>query len=183
MGRNKLVMKKIEDSTSRQQTYSKRKDSIVKKANDLVILCYTDVALLIFSPNGQVTSYCSRLSVEDIMLHVVNKSDKLNRRYFDDADDWSTCSSVGVLRTSSGEYQEKLLGGEGFLQRKQNVEVDSVNTKDTSTEDCIEESPESCFSGPVCRNQQGMNVVRKQTGSQWRISFWFPIAAAGIILY
>ncbi|MCD7447411.1 hypothetical protein HAX54_028483, partial [Datura stramonium] len=57
MGHNKLVMKKIEDSTSRQHTYSKRKDSIVKKANELAVLCDTDVALLMFSPNGQCRGY------------------------------------------------------------------------------------------------------------------------------
>ncbi|XP_070008845.1 agamous-like MADS-box protein AGL104 [Nicotiana tabacum] len=80
MGRNKLVMKKIENSTSRQQTYSKRKDSIVKKANELAVLCDTDVALLMFSPTGQLTSYSSRGSVEDIMLRVVNRPGELHRR-------------------------------------------------------------------------------------------------------
>ncbi|MCD7447410.1 hypothetical protein HAX54_028482, partial [Datura stramonium] len=78
---------------------------------------------------------------------------------------------------------EKLLGGEGFLQRNENVEVASVNIEDTGAADCKEESPESCFSRAVCRNQQRMNVVKKQTGSQWIISSWFPTAAARIILY
>ncbi|KAJ8568503.1 hypothetical protein K7X08_028036 [Anisodus acutangulus] len=73
-------MKKIENSTSRQLTYSKRKDSIVKKANELAVLCDTDVALLMFSPTGQVTSYSSRGSVEDIMLRIVNRPGELNRR-------------------------------------------------------------------------------------------------------
>ncbi|KAK6786656.1 hypothetical protein RDI58_015181 [Solanum bulbocastanum] len=59
MGRNKVVMKKIEDPVSRQQFYSKRKDSIVKKSNELGVLCDTDIALLMFSPTGQVTSYSS----------------------------------------------------------------------------------------------------------------------------
>ncbi|XP_016580679.2 agamous-like MADS-box protein AGL104 isoform X2 [Capsicum annuum] len=79
MGRNKLVMKKIEDSTSRQRTYSKHKDSLVKKANELAILCDTDVALLMFSPTGEVTRYSSRGSVEDVMLRIVNNPGELNR--------------------------------------------------------------------------------------------------------
>ncbi|MCD9644708.1 hypothetical protein HAX54_033128 [Datura stramonium] len=83
MGRNKLVMKKIEDSTSRQQTYSKRKDSIIKKANELAVLCDTNVALLMFSPNSQVTSYSRKRSVEDIMLRVVNHPGRLNMRVED----------------------------------------------------------------------------------------------------
>ncbi|KAM3221954.1 agam-like MADS-box protein AGL66 isoform X1 [Capsicum annuum] len=73
MGRNKRVMEKIEDPTSRQQTYSKLKDRFVKKADELAILCDTDVGLLMFSPTDQVTSYSSRGSVEDIMLRVVNR--------------------------------------------------------------------------------------------------------------
>ncbi|KAM3301656.1 hypothetical protein P3S67_016158 [Capsicum chacoense] len=72
MGRNKCVMEKIEDPTSRQRTYSKRKDSFVKKAKALATLCDTDVAFLMFSPTGQVTSYSSRGSVEDVMLRIVN---------------------------------------------------------------------------------------------------------------
>ncbi|MCD7454644.1 hypothetical protein HAX54_025537 [Datura stramonium] len=191
MGRNNLVMKKIEDSTSRQQTYSKHKDNIVKKANELAILCDTDVALLMFSPNDQVTSYSSKQSVEDIMLRVVNQSSELNRRYYEpqvenirSVEEASACQQF--LMSSMERIQlskEKVLGGEGFLQRNENFEVASVNTEDTVAADCIEESPKSCFSGPVCRNQQGMNVVRKQIGSQWSISFRSPTAAAGIILY
>ncbi|WMV39068.1 hypothetical protein MTR67_032453 [Solanum verrucosum] len=74
MGRNKLVMKKIEDPISRQQFYSKRKDTILKKSNELAVLCDTDVALLMFSPAGQVTIYSSKESVEDIMVRAMNKS-------------------------------------------------------------------------------------------------------------
>ncbi|XP_055824943.1 agamous-like MADS-box protein AGL66 [Solanum dulcamara] len=73
MGRNKVELKKIEDSISRQQFYSKRKDSIIKKSNELAVLCEADVGLLMFSPDGEVTSYSSKESVEDIMLLVVNQ--------------------------------------------------------------------------------------------------------------
>ncbi|KAK4718349.1 hypothetical protein R3W88_016687 [Solanum pinnatisectum] len=80
MGRNKVVMKKIEDPVSRQQFYSKRKDSIVKKSNELGVLCDTDIALLMFSPTDQVTSYSSGESFEDIMINAMNQPDELNRR-------------------------------------------------------------------------------------------------------
>nr|XP_004243447.1 agamous-like MADS-box protein AGL66 [Solanum lycopersicum] len=74
MGRNKIVMKKIEDSTSRKQFYSNRKDSIVKKSNELAVVCGTDVGLLMFSPSGQLTTYSSKESIEDIMIEAMNKS-------------------------------------------------------------------------------------------------------------
>ncbi|MBA0798975.1 hypothetical protein Gohar_009518, partial [Gossypium harknessii] len=49
MGRKRLLIKRIDNPCSRQIAYSKRGKGILKKA--------TDVALLIFSPTGRLTSY------------------------------------------------------------------------------------------------------------------------------
>ncbi|KAL7000221.1 hypothetical protein U1Q18_001369, partial [Sarracenia purpurea var. burkii] len=59
MGRNKLSVRRIENPASRQIIYSKRKDGIVKKANELSVLCDTDVGLIMFSPTGRLTSFAS----------------------------------------------------------------------------------------------------------------------------
>ncbi|KAL7142261.1 hypothetical protein ABFS83_08G112100 [Erythranthe nasuta] len=78
MGRKKLAMRRIENPTSRQVTYAKRKDGIVKKANELSVLCDTDVALIMFSPTGRLTSFASTGSrVEDIFLRFVDRPDEL----------------------------------------------------------------------------------------------------------
>ncbi|KAL2474642.1 AGAMOUS-like [Abeliophyllum distichum] len=77
MGRKKLAMKRIENSTSRQITYAKRKDGIVKKASELSVLCDTDVALIIFSPTGRLTSFASNGRVDDIFLRFVDRPDEL----------------------------------------------------------------------------------------------------------
>ncbi|KAL8038034.1 hypothetical protein ABFX02_11G077100 [Erythranthe guttata] len=78
MGRKKLPMRRIENPTSRQATYAKRKDGIFKKANELSILCDTDVALIMFSPTGRLTSFSSTGSrVEDIFLRFVDRPDEL----------------------------------------------------------------------------------------------------------
>jgi hypothetical protein len=52
-------MKKIDNPSSRQVTYSKRRDGIVKKATELSVLCGTDVGLLMFSPTGRLTCFAS----------------------------------------------------------------------------------------------------------------------------
>ncbi|KAL7094065.1 hypothetical protein ACP275_11G078000 [Erythranthe tilingii] len=71
-------MRRIENPTSRQVTYAKRKDGIFKKANELSILCDTDVALIMFSPTGRLTSFASTGSrVEDIFLRFVDRPDEL----------------------------------------------------------------------------------------------------------
>ncbi|CAN6547695.1 unnamed protein product [Malus baccata var. baccata] len=50
MGRVKLKIKGLENTNGRQATYAKRKNGIMKKANELSILCDIDIVLLMFSP-------------------------------------------------------------------------------------------------------------------------------------
>lgn len=57
MGRVKLEIKKIENPTNRQVTYSKRRNGLVKKAYELSVLCDIDLALIMFSPSGKLTQY------------------------------------------------------------------------------------------------------------------------------
>jgi hypothetical protein len=53
MGRVKLKIKKLENTNGRQATFAKRKHGIMKKANELSILCDIDIILLMFSPPGK----------------------------------------------------------------------------------------------------------------------------------
>eukprot|EP00262_Sarcandra_glabra_P015369 TRINITY_DN4734_c0_g1_i1.p1 TRINITY_DN4734_c0_g1~~TRINITY_DN4734_c0_g1_i1.p1 ORF type:complete len:348 (-),score=51.61 TRINITY_DN4734_c0_g1_i1:342-1385(-) len=55
MGRVKLKIKRLENTSGRQVTYSKRRAGILKKAKELSILCDIDIALLMFSPTGKPT--------------------------------------------------------------------------------------------------------------------------------
>ncbi|KAK1376464.1 agamous-like MADS-box protein AGL30 [Heracleum sosnowskyi] len=57
MGRVKLKIQKLENSTGRQSTYSKRKNGLTKKAKELAILCDIDLVLLMFSPSGKPSVY------------------------------------------------------------------------------------------------------------------------------
>ncbi|XP_052171971.1 agamous-like MADS-box protein AGL30 isoform X2 [Diospyros lotus] len=53
MGRVKLKIKRLESSSSRLTTYSKRKNGLIKKASELSVLCDVDVILIMFSPSGK----------------------------------------------------------------------------------------------------------------------------------
>ncbi|XVF54706.1 hypothetical protein PTKIN_Ptkin05aG0202700 [Pterospermum kingtungense] len=59
MGRGKVVLKRIENSISRQVTFSKRRSGLIKKAFELSILCEAEVALLIFSSSGKFYQFAS----------------------------------------------------------------------------------------------------------------------------
>ena len=60
MGRVKLKIKKLENTNGRQATFAKRKNGILKKANELSILCDIDLILLMFSPGGKASLCCGR---------------------------------------------------------------------------------------------------------------------------
>ncbi|XWS61859.1 hypothetical protein CRYUN_Cryun07bG0160900 [Craigia yunnanensis] len=59
MVRGKTPMKRIENATSRQVTFSKRRNGLLKKAFELSVLCDAEVALIIFSPRGKLFEFSS----------------------------------------------------------------------------------------------------------------------------
>nr|ABK34952.1 APETALA-3-like protein [Chimonanthus praecox] len=59
MGRGKIEIKRIENSTNRQVTYSKRRGGILKKAREITVLCDAEVSLIMFSSTGKFSEYCS----------------------------------------------------------------------------------------------------------------------------
>ncbi|AQK74552.1 Agamous-like MADS-box protein AGL16 [Zea mays] len=57
MGRGKIVIRRIDNSTSRQVTFSKRRSGLLKKAKELSILCDAEVGLIIFSSTGRLYDF------------------------------------------------------------------------------------------------------------------------------
>lgn len=59
MVRGKIQLKKIENATSRQVTFSKRRNGMLKKAYELSVLCDAEVAAIIFSQKGRLYEFSS----------------------------------------------------------------------------------------------------------------------------
>nr|BAD42355.1 APETALA3-like protein [Nuphar japonica] len=59
MGRGKIEIKRIENTTNRQVTFSKRRAGIIKKAKELTVLCDAHVSLILFSSTHKFFEYCS----------------------------------------------------------------------------------------------------------------------------
>ncbi|KAK3024126.1 hypothetical protein RJ639_043585 [Escallonia herrerae] len=70
MGRVKIPIKKIENRTARQVTFSKRRSGLIKKANELAVLCDASTGLIIFSSTGKMLQFCSPQSsfAEDLLF-------------------------------------------------------------------------------------------------------------------
>lgn len=59
MAREKIKIKKIDNVTARQVTFSKRRRGLFKKAGELSVLCDAEVAVVIFSATGKLFEYSS----------------------------------------------------------------------------------------------------------------------------
>ncbi|XP_059449028.1 agamous-like MADS-box protein AGL11 [Corylus avellana] len=57
MGRGKIEIKRIENTTNRQVTFCKRRNGLLKKAYELSVLCDVEVALIVFSSRGRLYEY------------------------------------------------------------------------------------------------------------------------------
>ncbi|TYI54713.1 hypothetical protein E1A91_D11G094400v1 [Gossypium mustelinum] len=75
MVRGKTQMKRIENPTSRQVTFSKRRNGLLKKAFELSVLCDVEVALIIFSPRGKPYEFASSSMQETIERYLRHTKD------------------------------------------------------------------------------------------------------------
>ncbi|KAL6983130.1 hypothetical protein U1Q18_016524 [Sarracenia purpurea var. burkii] len=75
MAKERIKIKKIDNMTARQVTFAKRRRGLFKKAEELAVLCDSDVALIIFSATGKLFQYASS-SMNDVLgkynLHASN---------------------------------------------------------------------------------------------------------------
>ncbi|KAM7266736.1 hypothetical protein ACFE04_004633 [Oxalis oulophora] len=72
MGRVKLQIKRIENTTNRQVTFSKRRNGLVKKAYELSVLCDVDIALIMFSPSGRLSLFSGNKNIEEVLARYIN---------------------------------------------------------------------------------------------------------------
>ena len=78
MGREKIKIRKIDNITARQVTFSKRRRGLLKKAEELAVLCDAEVALIIFSATGKLFEYASS-SMKEILEKYKQHSNNLDR--------------------------------------------------------------------------------------------------------
>ncbi|KAF3549328.1 hypothetical protein DY000_02006127 [Brassica cretica] len=57
MVRGKIEMEKLQNATSRQVTFSKRRNGLLKKAYELSVLCDAQISLIIFSQRGRLYEF------------------------------------------------------------------------------------------------------------------------------
>ncbi|TYG69427.1 hypothetical protein E1A91_D05G223100v1 [Gossypium mustelinum] len=122
MGRVKLQIKRIENTTNRQVTFSKRRNGLIKKAYELSVLCDVDVALIMFSPSGRLSLFSGNKSIEEILGRYVNLPEhergRLRNKEFlikalgklrDEADQTSQPTSPECINPQLEEFQQEII--------------------------------------------------------------------------
>ncbi|XWS60412.1 hypothetical protein CRYUN_Cryun07bG0034500 [Craigia yunnanensis] len=123
MGRGRVELKRIENKISRQVTFAKRRNGLLKKAYELSVLCDAEVALIVFSNRGKLYEFCSSSSI----MKTLEKYQKCR---------YSTLDTARSISETQGSYQEylKLKARDEVLQRSQrNIlgeELGPLNSKE-----------------------------------------------------
>ncbi|KAL5157116.1 MADS-box protein JOINTLESS [Glycine soja] len=99
MVRRKIPIKKIDNVTARQVTFSKRKSGLFKKARELSLLCDSEIALIVFSPGGKLFDYASSSMQKVIERHILWS--ELNLEKLD-----QSCPTEQVQPRSSSQEEE-----------------------------------------------------------------------------
>uniref|UniRef100_A0A0D9YL17 MADS-box domain-containing protein n=1 Tax=Oryza glumipatula TaxID=40148 RepID=A0A0D9YL17_9ORYZ len=127
--RGRREMRRIEDATSRQVTFSKRRSGLLKKAFELSVLCDAEVALIVFSPRGRLYQFASASSdlqrtIDRYLNHTKNSS---AHEEGEESCKWrSEATNLGKKIEAIEGYKSKLLGeglGSCSVQELQELEV------------------------------------------------------------
>ncbi|XP_019172969.1 PREDICTED: MADS-box transcription factor 27-like isoform X11 [Ipomoea nil] len=114
MGRGKVVIRRIDNSTNRQVTFSKRRNGLLKKAKELGILCDAEVGLMIFSSTGKLHEFASTSSMRSVIERYNKTQDESLQSPQNPASElkfWQT--EAAILRQQLHNMQEdhrKLMG-------------------------------------------------------------------------
>ncbi|XP_061350062.1 MADS-box protein AGL24-like isoform X1 [Gastrolobium bilobum] len=122
MARRKIKIKKIDNVTARQVTFSKRRRGIFKKAEELSVLCDAEVGLVIFSATGKLFEYPSS-SMKDIITRY--------NRHFHDNNELDSPLELQVENTSNNiELSKETADKAQQLRRMKGEDFQGLNLDD-----------------------------------------------------
>ncbi|BAF10715.1 mADS-box transcription factor 50 [Oryza sativa Japonica Group] len=112
MVRGKTQMKRIENPTSRQVTFSKRRNGLLKKAFELSVLCDAEVALIVFSPRGKLYEFASASTQKTIERYRTYTKENIGNKTVQQDIEQVKADADGLAKKLEAleTYKRKLLG-------------------------------------------------------------------------
>nr|WQG15645.1 PISTILLATA/GLOBOSA [Rhus chinensis] len=148
MGRGKIEIKRIENSSNRQVTYSKRRNGIIKKAKEISVLCDAQVSLIIFASSGKMHEYCSPSTT---LVDILDKYHKQSGKKLWDAKHENLSNEIERIKKENDSMQIK-------LRHLKGEDITSLNHKELMT---IEDALENGLSGIREKKNEKMDGMRK----------------------
>ncbi|KAG4963296.1 hypothetical protein JHK84_040382 [Glycine max] len=129
MGRGKIEIKRIENSSNRQVTYSKRKNGILKKAKEITVLCDAQVSLIIFAASGKMHDY---ISPSTTLIDILERYQKTSGKRIWDAKHENLNGEIERLKKENDSMQIE-------LRHLKGEDINSLNYKELmALEDALE---------------------------------------------
>ncbi|PSS33141.1 MADS-box protein [Actinidia chinensis var. chinensis] len=128
MVRGKVEMKRIENPTSRQVTFSKRRNGLLKKAYELSVLCDAQVAVIVFSQNGRLYEFSSSNMQKMIDRYSKYADVKINSPEIEQYEEQLKQEAAGMAKNieTLEASQRKILGQDlGSCSVEELLEIDS----------------------------------------------------------
>ncbi|KAJ0246755.1 Agamous-like MADS-box protein AGL18 [Hirschfeldia incana] len=128
MGRGRIEIKRIENVNSRQVTFSKRRNGLMKKAKELSILCDAEVALIIFSSTGKVYDFSSGCMEQTLSRYGAASADHKPK----EEEQLLLCSSQenGVVLRKDDAMKNELERLQLAIQRLKGKELEGMSFSD-----------------------------------------------------
>ncbi|XP_018678106.2 MADS-box transcription factor 50 isoform X3 [Musa acuminata AAA Group] len=116
MVRGKTEMRRIENAASRQVTFSKRRNGLLKKAYELSVLCDAEVAVIVFSPRGKLYEFSSSSVERTIDRYKMHTKDAniMDKGTDSDMQQWISEATDIAKKIEVIEAQKRKLLGDGL---------------------------------------------------------------------
>ncbi|GAA0173543.1 hypothetical protein LIER_27135 [Lithospermum erythrorhizon] len=167
MGRGKIEIKRIENSSNRQVTYSKRRNGIMKKAKEITVLCDAKVSLIIFGSSGKMYEF---ISPGTTMIEVLDMYQKGTGKKLWDAKHENLSNEIERIKKENDGMQIELrhLKGEDIqsLTHKELMMLEDGLDKGLA---CIKDK-QSEFVKIARKHEQMLEEENKQLMYEWALA-------------
>ncbi|KAJ4753271.1 MADS transcription factor [Rhynchospora pubera] len=122
MAREKLKLRRIDNTAARQVTFSKRRKGLFKKAEELSILCDAEVALIVFSSTGKLFQFSS-----SSMKKTLDKYSGHSKDHDGPDHKPATPLDLNIEQTNCEELSKKVASASLQLKQMRGEELDKLS--------------------------------------------------------